>query len=74
VSARIDPELAAVLASSIARPLTPAQARQLAARLRRVVEATSPATTPPERALARDLTAAADLLDAQAGAPRREGR
>ena len=64
--------MAAVLAEALAgRRLSRRAARQLAAMLRRVIGALPPGTGNLS-GLSRDLKAAADVLDAQASATRRQ--
>jgi hypothetical protein len=61
-----DPEVAAVLAEALAgRSLKPREARALAAKVRRVIEAL-PGDTGPSGGLSTRLRAAAELLEAQA--------
>lgn len=67
-------DVAAALATALPRGLSRPRARELAANLRRWVEAQPPGTAATDRAHARDLLAAADFLEAETAQRRRHRR
>ena len=69
---RLDPQVAALLGDALTgRRLSQRTAHDLAETLRRVARANPSPNSGPDRALARDLLRAAEVLEVQADARRR---